>query len=68
MAGSIRSIEKSSDLTGNLTRGLPACSTVPQLTTVPRASEFLLVSVLNIFNFRVHMLHLYFKIMLCFSP
>jgi hypothetical protein len=40
-AGNIRSIEKnkSSYLTGNLTRDLPACRIVPQLTTPPRASQ-----------------------------
>jgi hypothetical protein len=36
-AGSIRSIEKSSDLIGNRTRDLPACSIVQQPTTLPRA-------------------------------
>jgi hypothetical protein len=36
-AGNIRSIEKSSELIGNRTRDLPACSTVPQSTTLPRA-------------------------------
>jgi hypothetical protein len=34
--GSIRSIEKSNDLIGNRTRQLPACSTAPQPTTLPR--------------------------------
>jgi hypothetical protein len=39
-AGSIRSTEKkSSDLIGNPTYGLPACSIVPQPTTLPRASS-----------------------------
>jgi hypothetical protein len=36
-AGSIRSIEKSNDLIGNRTRDLPACSVVPQPTTLPPA-------------------------------
>jgi hypothetical protein len=36
-AGRIRSIEKSNDLIGIRTRDLPACSTVPQPTTPPRA-------------------------------
>jgi hypothetical protein len=36
-AGRIRSSEKSSDHTGNRTRDLPACSIVPQPTTLPRA-------------------------------
>jgi hypothetical protein len=36
-AGMIMSIEKSNDLIGNRTRYLPACSTVPQPTTLPRA-------------------------------
>jgi hypothetical protein len=36
-AGRMRSIEKYNDLIGNRTRGLPACSIVPQPTTVPRA-------------------------------
>jgi hypothetical protein len=35
--GRIRSIEKSSDLIGNRTRDLPACSIMPQPTTLPRA-------------------------------
>jgi hypothetical protein len=34
--GRIRSIEKSDDRIGNRTRDLPACSIVPQLTTLPR--------------------------------
>jgi hypothetical protein len=36
-AGRIRSIEKSNDPIGNKTRDLPACSIVPQPTTLPRA-------------------------------
>jgi hypothetical protein len=36
-AGRIRSIEKSTDLIGNRTHNIPACSIVPQLTTLPRA-------------------------------
>jgi hypothetical protein len=36
-AGRIRSIEKCNDLIGNRTRDLPVCSTVLQLTTLPRA-------------------------------
>jgi hypothetical protein len=36
-AGRIRSIEKSNDLIGNRTRDLPACSVVPQPSTLPRA-------------------------------
>jgi hypothetical protein len=35
--GSIRSIEKSNTHIGNRTRRLPACSTVPQPTALPRA-------------------------------
>jgi hypothetical protein len=35
----VRLIEKSNDLIGNQTRDLPACSIVPQLTTLPRASS-----------------------------
>jgi hypothetical protein len=38
-AGRIRSIEKCSDLIENRTRGLPACSIVPQPTTLQRAPE-----------------------------
>jgi hypothetical protein len=34
------SIEKSNDLIGNQTRDLPACSMVPQPTTLPRALLF----------------------------
>jgi hypothetical protein len=37
-AGRIRLIEKSNDLIGNGTRELPACSIVPQSTTLPRVS------------------------------
>jgi hypothetical protein len=36
-AGRIRSIEKFNDLIGSRTRDLPACSIVPQPTTLPRA-------------------------------
>jgi hypothetical protein len=36
--GRIRSIEKPSDLFRNRTRDLPVCNTVPQPTTLPRAS------------------------------
>jgi hypothetical protein len=39
-AGRIRSIEKSNDLIGNWTSDLPACSIVPQLTTLPRVQIF----------------------------
>jgi hypothetical protein len=45
-AGSVRSIKKSSDI-GNRTRDLPACSTVPQPTTLPRAPNILCVSYRN---------------------
>jgi hypothetical protein len=38
-AGRIRSTEKSNDLIGNRTRDLPACSIVPQPTTLPRANS-----------------------------
>jgi hypothetical protein len=40
VAGRIRSIEKSNDLIGIRTHDLPACSVVPQLTTLPRAPEY----------------------------
>jgi hypothetical protein len=36
VVGRIKSIEKSSDLIGNKTRDLPACSIVPQTTTLLR--------------------------------
>jgi hypothetical protein len=39
-AARIRSIEKSNDLIGNRTRDLPACSIVPQPTTLPRATLY----------------------------
>jgi hypothetical protein len=39
MAGRIRSIEILSELIGNRTRNLLACSVVPQPTTLPRAPE-----------------------------
>jgi hypothetical protein len=42
-AGRMRSIEKSSDLIGNRTRDLLACSIVPQPTTLPRACEWITV-------------------------
>jgi hypothetical protein len=45
-AGRNRSIEKSIDLTGNLTRYLPACSIVPQPTTLPRTPVISLLSTL----------------------
>jgi hypothetical protein len=38
-AGGIRQINKSNDLIGNRTRDLPACSVVPQLTTLPSAPQ-----------------------------
>jgi hypothetical protein len=37
VAGRIRSSEKSSDLIGNQTHDLPACSIVPQPATLPNA-------------------------------
>jgi hypothetical protein len=37
-AGRIRSIKKSNDLIGNRTRDVPACSVVPEPTTLPRAT------------------------------
>jgi hypothetical protein len=36
-AGTIRQIEKSNDFIGNRNNDLPACSIVPQQTTLPRA-------------------------------
>jgi hypothetical protein len=42
VAGRIRSVEKSHDLIGNRNRDLPACSLVPQPTTLPRAHFSLL--------------------------
>jgi hypothetical protein len=38
-AGIIRSIKKFDDLIGNRTCDLPACSIVPQPTTLPRAPQ-----------------------------
>jgi hypothetical protein len=35
----IRSIEKSKDLIGTRIRDFPACSTVPQRATIPRAPQ-----------------------------
>jgi hypothetical protein len=40
-AGKIRPIEKSSDIIGTRTRDLPACSIVPQPTTLPRAPIYI---------------------------
>jgi hypothetical protein len=37
MAGRIKLIEKSNNFVGNRTRDLPACSIVPQRTTLQRA-------------------------------
>jgi hypothetical protein len=49
-AGRTRWIEKSNDLIGNRTRDLPACSIVPQLTTLPRAPIHSAVQeILNLF-------------------
>jgi hypothetical protein len=45
VAARIRSIEKSSELIGNRTRDLPACSVVSQSTTLPRAPGALRVKV-----------------------
>jgi hypothetical protein len=50
-AGSIRSIEKSNELIGNRTRDIPACSMVPQPTTLPHAPFFSTASVRSIFSF-----------------
>jgi hypothetical protein len=44
-AGRIRLIEKSNNLIGNRTRNLPAYSTVPKLTTLPRARPYLVRAV-----------------------
>jgi hypothetical protein len=44
-AGRIRSIEKSDDLIKIRTRDLPACSVVPQPTTLPRAPLHTLTAV-----------------------
>jgi hypothetical protein len=38
VAGRITAIEETSDLIGNRTRDLPACSIVPEPTTLPRDS------------------------------
>jgi hypothetical protein len=46
VAGRIRSIEKSSDFIGTRTRDLPACSIVPQPTTLPRDPEFQLLTLI----------------------
>jgi hypothetical protein len=43
VAGRIRSIEESSDLIGNRTHELPACSIVPEPTTLPHAPTVLSV-------------------------
>jgi hypothetical protein len=40
VAGRIRSIEKFNDLKGVRIRNLPACSIVPQPTTLPRALTY----------------------------
>jgi hypothetical protein len=40
-AGRIKSIEKSNDFIWNPTSDLPACSIVPQPTTLPRAQYLL---------------------------
>jgi hypothetical protein len=42
--GKVRSIETSNDLIGIRTRDLPACSIVPQPTTLPRATKIYRVS------------------------
>jgi hypothetical protein len=41
-AGRIRAFEKSNDLIGNRASDFPACSVVPQPTTLPRASNMYL--------------------------
>jgi hypothetical protein len=40
VAGRFRAIKKSSDLIGNRTRDLPACSEVPQPSTLLHAPKF----------------------------
>jgi hypothetical protein len=42
-SGRIRSTEKSNYLIGNQTRDLPACSIVPQPTTLPRVKVYIVV-------------------------
>jgi hypothetical protein len=39
VVGRIRSVGKPNELIGNRTRDLPACSIVPQATTLPRTPE-----------------------------
>jgi hypothetical protein len=43
VAGRIRSIEKSNDLIGNRISDLPACSMVPQPTTVSCATHIMFI-------------------------
>jgi hypothetical protein len=45
--GRIRSIEKSSDLIGNRINDLPACSVVPQPTTLPRYGTSVFINFLT---------------------
>jgi hypothetical protein len=46
-AGRIKLIEKSIDLFGDRTRNFPACSVVPQPTTLPHAPEWLRETINN---------------------
>jgi hypothetical protein len=48
LAGRIGSIEKASDLFGNQTHDLSACSVVPQPTTLPFAVNFLPWTIIGI--------------------
>jgi hypothetical protein len=49
VAGSIKSIEKSSDLIRNRTYDLPACTIVPQPTMLLHAPLIVLISLFNIY-------------------
>jgi hypothetical protein len=52
-AGRVRSIEKSSDLIGNRTSGLPACSIVPQPTTLLRTPIYIIIFIIILVGVRL---------------
>jgi hypothetical protein len=57
VAGRIRSIEKSNDLIGNRICDLPACSVVPQPTTLPRVTSTKFSISLKKYNYRYISVH-----------
>jgi len=66
-AGRIMSMKNSNDTIGNRTRGLPACSTVPQ-PTAPLCTPYTYIFLLRNHSFKEHMLFDVITIMLLTKP